>query len=413
MFRKIAKDKYFCGVDVGAQSIKVGLIKSRDNGTYQLLGVYQHNTFGYKDGCVSDLSDFAGCVSEAVRQLSQKVGGKVKEIVLGIDGQWVDARLAQTMIPLLDKGSRVITLRDMKKVNQQARILGIKMEEESLHDIPHIYQIDDVNTAINPLGLYGRKLGVQTLMLVVNSNKVRNITKVVHEAGFDISQVVLSSYAASEVTLDAEQKSKGTVLIDMGAQTTCILLFKDKGLKYFDKIPMGGDYFTQKIAEQIHVPFDLAEQIKRSYAVAVHAENYAKEEILIKKDNHYVPIKRELVIGAIEPAIQQLMETLGQKLNKSGLFDPFKNEIRLIGGGALLPGLMERLVDSTRCSVDLGKIHIDQEKRINHAALFASAVGLALIGYSRSKPEVFPSQGKEQLKEFVSRRARELYQEYF
>jgi len=199
MLNKMMKEKHYCGVDIGTHTIKAGIMKIKDAMDAQLIGVYEHKTYGFKDNAVSDLDEFSDCIHNTIAELTKKTGIKLREVQVGLGGAMIEARQTKTVIPLIDKGSKVITQRDVKKVNDNARLLGIQMEEEILHDLPQHYRIDDVNSVLNPVGLYGRKLGVDTLMIVINENRICNITKAVHQAGYDVTNVFFSTHASSGV----------------------------------------------------------------------------------------------------------------------------------------------------------------------------------------------------------------------
>src|SRR5205085_9966372 len=98
------------------------------------------------------------------------------------------------------------TSQDIKKVHYQARLLGVNMEEVVIHDFPQYYKVDDANMALNPVGLYARKLEVQSLLLVAKNTLIKNITKAINQAGFDVMELVLSSIASADVALSADQK---------------------------------------------------------------------------------------------------------------------------------------------------------------------------------------------------------------
>jgi len=384
ILKNLNKEKYFCGLDLGAQRIKVSLIRSRDAGHHELVGVYETDTHGFKDGSVSDLGELSECIHSAVGKLAQKTGAKFKEVQLGIDGDLVQVRETNTEIPLIDKGSKVIARRDIQKLNKQARLLGIKMEEEILHDLPQRYLIDENSSALNPLGLYGRKLGVSSLLIIANANRVRNIIKAVNQAGLDVVNVFFGSYTSSDIALTPKEKDEGCVLIDIGARVTSVLIFKEGILRFVSKINLGGEHFTGRIADQLNLPFNLAEEIKKSYAVAIRPEHHGQEEILVKRENSYVPIKRELIYTSIEPAIEQLLESIQATIKDSNYHNQIDGGIVMVGGGSLLPGLMERIGEVTHLDVRLGKINNMAHTNLRNAAIYATVIGLARGGFTKS-----------------------------
>ena len=282
------RERYYCGLDIGSQRIKAGILKIKDIHTIELIGVYERKTDGLKNTSVSDLGELSECIHGTVHTLMKKTGIKLKEVQLGVGGELVDIRESRAVIPLIDRGSKIITTADIKKVNRQAHLLGLNVEEEVLHDLPQYYLVDDVDVALNPNGLYGRRLGIHSFMIIVNVNRIRNMMRAVHQAGYDVAHVFFSSYAASEIALNDQERLEGCILIDIGSQSTRLLIFKEGNLKYFRKISSGGDACTHRIAQQLNLPFDLAEEIKKSYASVLSAEQDHAEEILVKRDRKSV-----------------------------------------------------------------------------------------------------------------------------
>lgn len=406
-------EKYYCGVDIGAQTIKAGILKIKEAADMELIGAYDHKTYGFKDDAVSDLGEFSECVHRTISELAKRTGVKLKEVQLGVGGAMVETRQTSTVIPLIDKGNKIIAHRDIKKVNDNARLLGIKIEEEILHDLPQYYKIDDVNSALNPLGLYGRKLGVYSLMILINDNRIRNITKAVHQAGYDVANVFFSTYAASDVILTEAEKMEGCVLIDIGSKFTSLLVFRDGVLQSLERVNIGGDNFTRGIADDIHLSFDLAEEIKKSYAVASGTDEHRDEEILVKREDAYIPVKRGVIYQAVNREVQDLMERIGIAVANSGLKEKINKGVTMIGGGSLLPGLIERIGESVQLPVRLGQMNLPLRKNLSHTAIYSSVVGLAQAGYKKTFRYSMSSKEDAHWAKNLVNRMKDLYQEYF
>jgi cell division protein FtsA len=407
------KERIYCGLDVGSQRLKVAFLKSvESHGHVDILGVYDHPSYGYKDGSVTDLNELSECVHNSIEELSKKTQFRVKDLQLGIGGQLVDSRESNTIIPLVERGNKIIASKDVKRVNYQARLLGLKMEEEILHHLPQHYLIDDVNTALNPLGLYGRKLGVFSRLIIAKENVVRNVVKAVQHSGYDVNRVLFSTYAASDVVLTAEEKKDGCAIIDIGAAVTSVMIFKEGLLKTLDKIYIGGDQFSSAIATSLNIPFDLAEEIKKSYG-GVLSDNHRQEEILVKKDQSYIPIKREAIYLAIEPLIVRLVESICASLKASGMYHFLNKGLVVVGGGALLAGLIEKIEEVSNLSVRLGKLNIPSSRGLSNTALYSAVVGLAYTDLVDRTALALSNQGKGGWAQNVRNKVVELYQEYF
>ena len=393
--------------------MKAAVLHIKDNDNIEIVGVYEHKTHGFQNGAVSNLGEFSECVYQTIQPLLDKTGIKLKEIHLGLGGELVEARQTSTVIPLIDKGTKVISSRDIKYVNEQARLLSIKMDEEVLHDLPQQYLVDDVNSALNPKGLYGRKLGVTSMMIMCNVTRLRNITKGINQAGFDVGRTYFNPLAASDVTLTNEDLAEGCILLDVGSELTSVLIFKDRVLKYFDKILCGGDTFTKAIATELGLSFDLAQEVKVSYADALESQSLLDEEILLKKDDGYTPIKREVILQAIKPHIDQLVNDVEMSIRKSGLSETLNRGIVVLGGGALLPGLIEKIGDVSSFSVRLGGLNMETNKRLRNAASFAPVIGLAQRGFKETFAYSLTNIEDGTWMKRISNKVKDFYQEYF
>lgn len=412
MINKVMREKIFCGLDIGSQRLKVSLIQAKSPQSFQLLGVYETKTVGMNGSSVTDLAELSDCIHRALEELSHKTSVRFKNVQVGISGDLVRTRIARAVIPLLDKGNKVITAFDIKKVISQARLLGVKLDEEILHDCPQFFVVDDGNVTLNPQGLYGRKLEVTLLLVVADTLRLKNIMNAVNQAGYEINNRFFSSYAASGVAVSEDLKKRGCAFIDIGAQSTNILIFKDNLLKYHKCIASGGNDISRKIAQTIHLSFDLAEDIKRSYAVALKEQASDSEEILVKRDNGYMPIKRAVVCQSIESEIQSLVDKIYTSVVEANMIEHLNAGVIMIGGGSLLPGLLELIENKIKLPVSIGTVRI-ADKALSNAAIFSSAVGLAQDATLNMFDFAQFSQEKVHWTKGFINRIREMYHDYF
>jgi len=168
----MTKEKVFCGLDIGSQRIKASLLKVQKGLPPQVLGVAQLATRGVQESSVSDLRELSDCIHRVLTDLTTKADVKFKNISLGLGGHLIDKRMSAALILLMDKGSKAITSFDIKKINQQACLLGLNLDERLFHQFPTRYIVDGFNVAINPLGLYGHKLEADMLLVVAKNNLI-------------------------------------------------------------------------------------------------------------------------------------------------------------------------------------------------------------------------------------------------
>jgi len=84
----------------------------------------------------------------------------------------------------------------------------------------------------------------------------------------------------------------------------------------------------------------------------------------------------------------------------------------MVGGGALLTGLIERIESSIHLPVAIGKITLGN-KGISNASVFASAIGLAQEGFNQDTLVKYSTDSNNGAVKSFLNRVKELYQEYF
>lgn len=403
------QERVFCGLDVGSQKIKASLSKVQDADNFELMGVYEVDTRGFKDGSVVDVGEFSGAISLALEGLARKTKAKIHEVYLGVGGDLVETRMSRAVIPLTERGNKVVNPSDVKAVRKQARLLGLRLEEEVIEDFVRQFRIDDVNVALNPVGLYGRKLDVEVLLVVISITRLKNIQKAVRQAGYEVNNVFFNGAALSEAVLDPRHRHDGCVLVDTGARKTEIYIFKEGLLKHFNFALFGGDRVTARLAKELHIPFELAEDIKKSYGRAGDKTRHGADDIIIKKEQGFTPIKQEAIYQPIQEEVAELVKHIRDAVSACGYEGQIRSGLVMAGGGALMPGLMEYVEREVGLPVSMAR----NIPGLNQASLYAVSTSLAEMGYKGCLRYVFDTRKPKDWCDALVSRAREMCNEYF
>ncbi|MCA9399479.1 MAG: rod shape-determining protein, partial [Candidatus Omnitrophica bacterium] len=190
-------------------------------------------------------------------------------------------------------------------------------------------------------------------------------------------------------------------------------IFKDNVLQSYDKVAFGGENLTRAIVKNLKISPAFAEEIKRSYVVALESERHQEEEILVKQENEYKPIRRCAIYEAIQEELETLLDQITAVVECSHMRDYLTGGVYAIGGGALLSGLMERIESSVNLPVQLGKVQMLSHKNVQNTALYAPVIGLACGAYKNTFGYSVSNNEDDHWTARIVTRMRELYQEYF
>ncbi len=406
------RERFIAGLDIGTAKIAASIAKVDKRGNIDLLAIEDSPSRGISRGLVTDLASLSQTIQETMAILRRKSSARPDDIYVGIKGIHLSAQHSRAVIPLLDRGNKVVTTLDIKKVNNQARILGLSLEEEAIHEFAQNYFIDGNNRVDNPLGLYGHKLEVDLFLITGKVSQIENLIKAINNAGYRVKNLIFSGLAASFVTLGEEEKQKGCCLINIGAGSTEILTFQAGILRNLEIIPLGGSNLTEAISAMLKLPIKLAEELKISYGSAALNDLDKDEDILVRKSSAYHSVSRRDICEAMEPEVNRLISSLKEKIDKSDYRGLLNSGIVITGGAALLCGFLERLESELGLPVRLAKIK-QNAVPATKAPIYATTIGLLRCGIQSFLDDgsLF-NKGKKGMRG-VSNQIKELYHEYF
>ncbi|MDP2941344.1 MAG: cell division protein FtsA [Candidatus Omnitrophota bacterium] len=349
-------NSYICTLDIGCSKISACVAEARKRRIQKVFSV-SLPVKGLKNGLIVDSISLVNSVTTLLKELKKKSGINIKFIYANISGKDIITKHSRAIVPLAERGNKVITVSDIQRVNEQARILGSSLEEEIIHFIPLNYSIDSKSGVANPLGLYSHRLEVDLYLVCAKLNSIQSLNRLINQAGFEIKDLFFSGLASAKAVFNEELKDGCNVFCDIGSDITELLLFKDGCLKDIEIILLGGDELTSELQEQLKVPFELAEDIKRSYGIIGDHQHIGEDkEILIKKSAFYRPIKQKLVTEILSSKARVIASCLKESLEKrvSGYE---VNNFFICGRSVLLEGFIEMLENVLEIPVKLARVN--------------------------------------------------------
>lgn len=413
---------YICALDIGSSKIAAVVAKVKRG---RLANIYFETipSKGIKKGIVVDSIDLIGSVGKALKNLRSKSGINIKYVYVNISGQDIMTKHSRAVIPLAERGNKVITASDVYRVNEQARILGSNLQEEIIHQIPVSYTIDSASGILNPLGLYSHRLESDLYLICGKLSSIQSLTRVINQAGFEIRRVSLSCLATSKIVFGKEFKSGLNILCDMGSDTTEIAVFNNGVLRGIDIIDLGGDSLTRELEENLKLPYDLAEDVKRSYGSVGDLSRISEDkEILVKKENTYKPIKHKLVAEIINTKTKAVCQAIKDAVDPIADLNITDNFV-MAGRGILQDGFIETLENTLGVPVKLGRINdsalaslASKNEELSGQKYLTYLTCLGMIVQARQGEEAMAVPLNTPPRNFISRtidRFKEVYQEYF
>lgn len=342
------------GVDIGLSAVKVALLSPRPK-----------NRFRLDHFAAIPLSE-AAIIEDEIQ--------KPDEIVDALKQALKDARIKPRICNLGMDGPNTMTKR-MQVPDGSSEDIEDNILWESEQYIPFGADESEVDFAI--LGKIREEDVVDAIVAAAKTSVVENFIEVLNEAGLKTRKVDLNIFAINNLfELWAgdrlpEYSEAGTIIIDFGAQTTSILVYKNGGPVLTKEIPVGGVLITEEIQRQMGVSYEEAEDLKLS-----------------QDDKGNLP---EEILSIIELQTQGQMDEIRKVLNffiAAGSSEQ-AGFCFVTGGNSLLPGLIPALQDLVGVEVEMITLFdcIEYEKKaFNEDSLeLINATGMVALGLGLRK----------------------------
>lgn len=186
----------------------------------------------------------------------------------------------------------------------------------------------------------------------------------------DLNVIALSNIFEEVAADNLEEYSEGTLLLDFGAQTTKIVVYKRGGPIFTKEIPIGGGLITEEIQRQMGVSYEEAEDLKTT-----------------PDDNGNLPTEILNIINAqVDIQIAEVRKNINFYVTQGSA--ERVNYCFVTGGSTLLPGLVDKLSVVSGLPVErldvFSAVQID-EKKVGHNLDLLAAISPVVIGLAMRK----------------------------
>ena len=396
----MAKDKVICGIDVGSSKIATLISSVDETGKINLIGVSSTTSKGVRKNQVVDIDEAVTAITESVEAAERMAGYSISSAFISMGGPQIES-VNQHAVVAVSEPEGEIKSSDIQRVNDAARAIPLPSSREILHVIPRTFTVDGQEGIKDPIGMTGVRLETETHIITGATTSMRNLVKCVSEVGIDVVELVFSGIASSIAVLTDTEKELGVVLVDIGGETTDVVIFIDGSVAYSVVIPIGARHITSDMAVGLRISLESAEKIKVSLgkiakapALSENAQEEHNKNGTKKKEEEVLDIKalgltediqkiskKAVVDGIIRPRLQEIFKYVGKEIKKSGFGTQIPSGLVICGGGAQTVGILDQAKYVLGFPARLGVIDglsgmIDE---IDSPA-FASAAGLILYG---------------------------------
>lgn len=358
--------KISVGIDIGTDRIKVVVaedVKGED-GVYapHIIGLGFAESKGLRHGYITNMRDATEAIRAAVSLAEKSSKMRIKKAYISVSGIGLGSVSGRGSV-MISKADSEITELDVKNVLNTAESelpASALINKKIINTIPLGYKIDDELLIGRPIGMHGVRLEARALFIVCLEQHLNDLIRAVEDADVEVVDVMASILAASLVNLSKTQKVAGSVLVNIGAETTSIVVFENNIPISLEVFELGGTDITNAIALGFRIPIDEAESLKIG---SVSNTEYPKKKL------------EDMIRGGVLD-IFTLIETHLKKIGRNGLLPA---GVILTGGASNIAGIEEAARASLKLPAKLAITNPNIKNQLKDNA-WSVAYGLAVWG---------------------------------
>lgn len=345
---------FVAGLDIGTSSIKAA-VAEKNNGHPVLKLVFKEPSLGLRKGTIVDLAEASQSINRAVSALKKVSRAAVKNIYLSIGTPQVRAQTSKGIVAV-SRADTEIYQDDVDKVVKASQAVTLPPNRTIIHNVTREFIVDGVGDIVDPIGLSGSRLEVQSLIIDAFAPHIKNLVRVVELAGGEVSGLVFGPLVASRSSLSKAQKDLGTALVDIGGGTTGLSVYEENKLVHVAKFPVGAANISNDLAIGLKIPIAAAENLKLRYGYALAHDVSQKEQVDLKKFTHDAKgfVSRKFIAEIIESRLAEILDFVNNELKLIGKHGELPGGAVLVGGGAKMPGLTELVRQELKLSSQIG-----------------------------------------------------------
>src|SRR5580698_3325583 len=206
---------------------------------------------------------------------------------------------------------------------------------------------------------------------------------VLHLAHLAVEETVFEPMAAAYACLTQEIRARCVALLDMGLDSTDLVVYDGEALLLASSIPIWADHFTRDVASVFKVTYEDAECLKQQYGCALLGLTADSSLIEVPSPEGRPPreARRSDLYEILEARAEELFHYVRAELQRVGMERNLLEGIVLSGGGALLNGMCdmaERVLNCQAGNALATENDIGEWPEELKSPLWTTAAGLAM-----------------------------------
>lgn len=320
--------KSIVAIEIASSKIKGGVASVTPDGRMTVLAIEEIPAVGnVRYGRVQNIREVSSLVNEIVRKLEMTPAvapRTVRAAAVSLGGRSLSAVPAKSGLKF--PAECEITENHIDRLKYEA-VQKLNLDKAVVEVLPRMFYLNS-SAVPKVAGTYGETVQGEFMVVSCARETWQNLERLKFDR-IDPADVlfVTRQTAIADFVLTSEERELGCALVDFGAETSTVAVYKAGSLAFLSVIPMGSRLITLDLMSGLGLTEEAAENYKITLGTladgGVNADNANAQEV-----NAYVRARAGEIAANILSQIERA---------EASLSDGAISRIVLVGGGARLP----------------------------------------------------------------------------
>ena len=373
----------YAALEIGTTRTVLAIGEAETGGRLKVACHAQIPSTGVRKSQILDINQATQSVRSVIRETERNQLAAGDNLTIGnaflvVSGQHIKADPFKGTVQV--EGAKV-GADDIDAVTRAARQMALPRDRELLDIVDQAYGLDNLGGIVQPKGMSGRILTLDTLQIHADANRINDARTAAGGAHLEIREPLFAASCAAEAVLTDSEKRNGVLVLDLGGGSTGFAAYSDGYLAHAGVLGVGGDHVTNDIAHAFQTTNAQAEQLKIESASAIIGTP-GEARVKVPGSSPLMEtrtISRRALDTVVNARLRELFTVIRDTLEEQDLLNRLHAGAVLTGGGAAMrdiDALVQReLGMPTRTGKPVNVDGLDDEK---FPAAFAAVAGAVM-----------------------------------
>ncbi|WP_227669326.1 cell division protein FtsA [Psychrobacter sp. NG25] len=323
----------------------------------RILGVGQVKNSDFYQGQIKHRERLQGAIKQAIQEAEDTANCRVHSVWLTLATPELSSKNSAGDVQVEEEAVRA---KDMVQALSNAKSHDLPPDYYLMHCCQQGIYVNDQDFMVDDaIETMAHNITVMYHMMMMPVSSRQNIQKLLQSCDVGIDHIVFDAVTSAEYSLMSDERQQGVCLVDIGASTTSICVYKENKLIFTHCIATGSHEVTMDISADFGISMIEAEKLKKTHGT-VDVNSVDPSSFFIFKpqgSGDEINIGIYNLARIIEARYVQIFTEVARQLYDADLIGYIDKGIVLTGGGSVVKGMIPFAKKLLKMPVVLTNIH--------------------------------------------------------